>query len=118
MRPPIPAGRKEYPQEIDAAWTPLCVQLLRPQEHQLRGVGVILHRMFRRSLNDPRVSFAPYPGPPAVTLHADAMGLGKTYQTFLTIALLAHYRDLQARGQPLPDFFREHRFFTPPVPLD
>lgn len=103
--PAAPSNRPPFQQESDQLTTPYCMRLLRPLPHQLQGAAAILHRIFQPVEISTSDAHSPYPSAPAVTFHADTMGLGKTYQTLLVIALLAHLWQLQSDGKPLPPFF-------------
>ena len=93
MLPALPNNRLAFEQEIAARSIPRIVQLLRPHPHQLQAVAVVLRRMFHTALSDNAHSS---------TLIADAMGLGKTYSTFLTIAITCHLRNRQGHKGNLP----------------
>lgn len=98
---PVP-NRPPFPQEIEAFKTPISVSLLRPHPHQVQALAALIRNMFTSTLHDPNIPTSPYVGPPHVTLHADGMGLGKTYQTIMTIAYLIWLRDLQDGNKQLP----------------
>lgn len=109
LLPTFPRKDVPYPQEVEAIQdTPISISLLRPHPHQVQAIAVLTGRIFldHELTPEQRKVHEPYQGPPAVSIHADAMGLGKTYQTLGTIAYISHLRSLQREANaPLPAFF-------------
>lgn len=119
LLPTFPPKPDLYPQEREAIEnTPICISLLRPHPHQVQAIAVLTSRIFLPTILTPekRRECMPYLGPPAVSIHADAMGLGKTYQALGTIAYISHLRSLQKIRQPLPAFFGEPLLNIPSPP--
>lgn len=107
MLPPLPPNREAYRHELDARNAPISVQLLRPHTFQIGGCLALLRIFFRARPNVHDESFTPYPGPPSAVFFADIMGLGKTFTTAMTIAMVAHLRSLQSEGKAFPPWLGE-----------
>ncbi|KAG8958158.1 hypothetical protein FRC03_009393 [Tulasnella sp. 419] len=71
-------------------------KLLRAHTHQLQGVLAVLNHFLKPIGSNEKPSL----------LLADDVGVGKTLQVLMVLALLSHYTELQSTGKPLPPVFR------------